>query len=59
MNAVVTMKFLIRDVCKPSDFGPGEPHETLDSLVRDLIESEGVFGIAEDQGEIIAIREAR
>jgi hypothetical protein len=53
------MKFLIRDICSEGDFGPGELHETLDSLVRDLIESEGVFGIAEDQGEISAIREAR
>jgi hypothetical protein len=59
MNVLVTMKFLIRDCCSEGDFGPGELHETLDSLVRDLIESEGITGIAEDQGEILAIKEVR
>lgn len=59
MNVLVTMKFLIRDVCSEGDFGPGELHETLTDLVRDLIESEGIAGIAEDPGEILAIKEAR
>ena len=60
MDVLVTMKFLIRDVCEPADFGPGELHETLDDLVRNLIESEGgVLGLVEDEGEIVAIKEAR
>lgn len=57
MDAVVTMKFLIRDVCSEGDLGPGE---TLEDLVRDLIESEGgVLGLVEDEGEVVSIREAR
>ena len=53
------MKFLIRDCCSEGDFGPGEPHETLDSLVRDLIQEEGILGVADDEHEVVSVREAR
>jgi hypothetical protein len=50
------MKFLIRDVCNPGDFSPGEPHETLDELVRDLISEETIGGLADDSGEIVSVQ---
>jgi hypothetical protein len=59
MNAVVTMKFLIRDVCEPSSFGPGEPFANLEDLVKDLIAQEGIAGLAEDDGEVVSIRETK
>ena len=59
MDALVVVKFLIRDVCSEADFGPGELHESLDSLVRDLIQEEGILGVAEDEHEVVSIREAK
>jgi hypothetical protein len=58
LDAIVTMKFLIRSVCNEGDFGPGEPHETLDELVRDLISEETIGGLADDSGTVISVEVA-
>jgi hypothetical protein len=60
MDAYCTIRFRLNNICSPDDFGPGEPHETLDDLVRNLIEEEGgIIGLTDDQGEVVAIKEAR
>jgi hypothetical protein len=40
---VVTIRFWLNNIGEPGDFGPGD---TLEYLVRDLIESEGILGLA-------------
>jgi hypothetical protein len=60
MDVFVTLKYKLRDVCEqPGDFGPDEPFETLEELVRDLIAEEGILGLAEDQAEIVNVQEAK
>jgi hypothetical protein len=54
MDAYCTIRFRLNDVVE--DLAPGE---TLEDIVRDLIASEGILGLTDDQGEIVAIREAR
>jgi hypothetical protein len=41
MDVFVTIQYRLTSVCSAGDFGPGEPVETLDTLVRNLIEEEG------------------
>jgi hypothetical protein len=54
MDAYCTIRFRLNNIIE--DLAPGE---TLEDIVRDLVESEGILGLAEDQGEIVNIREAR
>jgi hypothetical protein len=59
MDVFVTIKYRLTSVCSAGDFGPGEPFETLDDLVMGLISDEGIAGLAEDDGEVVAIRETK
>ena len=59
VSVFVTVKYRLDNICNPDDFGPGEPFETLDTLVRNLIEEEGIIGLTDDQGEVVAIKEAK
>jgi len=58
MDATVTIRFRAENLCNPSDFGNGAPDKTFADLVKRLIESEGLFGIVQDDYDIISIEEA-
>jgi hypothetical protein len=53
-DAVVTMRYIISNVCHDEELAEGL---TFDVLARDLIESEGVIGLADDEPEIVSIEQ--
>jgi hypothetical protein len=59
VSVFVTVKYRLDNICDQEDIGPGEPFETLDDLVRNLISDEGIAGLATDEGEVVSIREAK
>jgi hypothetical protein len=54
--ARVTVTFVIRNVCNQQD--PEKLGMTFDEIVRSLIDSEGLYGLVEDEYSIDKIKEA-
>jgi hypothetical protein len=57
LDAEVTMRFRIKDVCDESDCRRNGV--TFNRIVRDLVESENIMGLAEDEGVIVKVRKIR
>ena len=53
MNATITVKFKLSDVCNPEDLET--TGMTFEEMVRYLISEEGIFDLVEDDGEIISV----
>lgn len=58
IDAEITIKFVIENICKDEDFDP--ECDSLEQRVIDLIESEGLYSFTEDIGcddfEIVEVR---
>lgn len=52
MDAYVTVRYRLTDICDSSDL---DEDYTFEQLIHDLINEEGVLGMADDAGEIIQI----
>jgi hypothetical protein len=48
IDAEITIKFVIEDICKDEDFDP--ECDSLEQRVIDLIEAEGLYTFTEDIG---------
>ena len=48
IDAEITIKFVIEDICKDEDFDP--ECDSLEQRVIDLIETEGLYSFTEDIG---------
>jgi len=57
MNALITVKFKLSDVCNPEDLK--NTGMTFEEMVRYLISEEGIFGLVEDNGDVINIELAQ
>jgi hypothetical protein len=57
MNATITVKFKLSDVCNPEDLE--SIGITFEEMVRYLISEEGIFSLVEDNGEVINIELAQ
>jgi len=53
MNAIITVKFKLLNLCNPEDLE--SMGMTFEEMVRNLISEEGIFGLVEDGGEIISV----
>jgi len=42
MDTFVTIRFRLNNIWEPTEFGPDQPFETLEELVRHMIEVESV-----------------
>ncbi len=54
LNARITATYIVRDVCAPQDLV--DTGMTFEEMVRDLIESERLTGLA-DQEQIVSVEE--
>ena len=52
VDASVTVKFMLRDLCHSNDI---DAYGSLDKLVRYLIREEGLFGIVSGKGRILKV----
>lgn len=57
-EALVTIRFRIKNMGVWPDDYPVDSFSSFEEVVRYLIQEEGLFGIVEDEHEIIAIEEA-
>ena len=56
MDAIITVKFTLRNICDARDLR--EADMTFKDMVDVMLHEEGLFGMAEDAYEIISIEEA-
>ena len=56
MKAKVLMEFIIDNICEPEDINEGN---TFEALVTDLINEEGIIGIADDGGVVVKVVEVK
>jgi hypothetical protein len=59
MTAKVVIEYTVKNVCNREDYGERCHNKTFASLVKNLIKSEGIFGIAEDKFRIVSIHRSR
>jgi len=53
MDAIITVKFKLLNLCNPEDLKT--TGMTFEEMVRGLILEEGIFGLAEDDSDILSI----
>jgi hypothetical protein len=55
MDAIVTVRFKILDICNPEDLVDADM--TFDEMVRYEIQEEGLTSIVDDEGEIMSVEQ--
>ena len=63
MDAEITVRFIARNLCSLEDLrdhtSVRQAHDAFAEIVRYLIQEEGLFGIVEDDPEILSITEKK
>ena len=55
LNATITVRMIFKNICTKEDLD--ESDMTLQEMVRFLIDAEGLFGVCEDDYEIVRIEQ--
>ena len=57
MKAEVIVKFVLTNICNPEDLK--DTDMTLEQMVKHLVKEEGLFGLTNDEGKIIEVKEIK